>query len=492
MKSSSGQTLTLRGPKSSASPPSAKSRSLVKGGNPPQPASVGAATPQGFVVYRYLLKLRRQYTDEELERRQKAAESKDNAKDSKQQPQPGGNGQTTAQNPDQPTSKVQRRLIYLLVKDLHARTDMATTRVVTDYNSFLVSNRPLPDAILDPNTHTVLLYGDHERLRGTFPLYIFTIEQPQSDHVLSINALRNIMTSTTAITPAQITHKNNIVSALNAMFTNAANVATFADLVQAPGVAAANRHVARAGSKKFYDMDAAQAHQSGPFNLAGVDLGYQARLGFFLSARALLGNQSVLLNINTTRAAFRHLGTVSRYIANLHQQQPNLTLPGLNGILHGLRVRTDYLHARLPGQTQVNEALYTLNGLAPWTDAVRATRTTPATPARPATVSNTPLNSDPNTSILQHFQQTYPAATTNLQAGDMLVSVRTPANASVMYLPSSLLVIEPYQRATGTVEMINFAVRNPAFNRDRIQNQGKALFELQNASQPFSPVSTVP
>ena len=439
-------------PTSSSQPPAGSSNSV-------------AVTAPDFTLYRYDLSVDRRLTDEEkkikAERDAKKNESKDKGKG---RASDDGSGRPAATNPREASAKVRRRLVYLLIKQLHQLPELATIRIATDYSSFLVTCAPLPASMLN-RQHQVILYGDHEHAPGGYPLFIFSIST--TPLILSMTSLLGYLQDTGNF---QLSDKNAAVSALNAIVTNAANISTFTDLN--PTIALASQTVARAGSKKFFVLAslATANNQIGPVNLAGSFRGLMGRLGYFLSTRALKGNHRVLLNINTARSAFFHEGQLDTYINFLMAPPNNFPWHSIEQWINGLQFATTH---RRPANG-ANEKLYKVVARDHTAQNI-------------CFASNTNISGTPTMTVLQYFQQNYPQA--QIVAKDILVPVdnKTPP----AFLPAKVLRFVPGQRYKKKTEMVDFAVQLPIFNRNQIDSAGKRIFELQALPAPGSgsPVS---
>jgi hypothetical protein len=468
-----------------------------------------AVTPaRGFVLYRYGFVIDRLRTDAERKRDQEKAEeeakknqakSKDKGKrkvDPNRQP-PGGSNPATTPSPRTPSNQTLRRIIFLLIKSLQVHPEMANTAIASNYHDFLVTCRPLPATVT--TTHQVILYGDHEHTPGQYPLYTVTIDVKPLE--LPIDSLRNFLIGQDGMS---IDEKDHTIRALNAIFTKAANMRTFADLHPIAGNAH-SQTVARSGSKKFFELMPTWTDESGPKQLTGDNWHLLGRLGFYLSTRAFLGADRVFVNINTTRSAFYHEGSLDAYInflltrvATNHQTQgdtlynprppppkPNsppppplqdLWWPGWDDAMYaidGLKVVTTYHHdARNPDRC--NEMLYTI---CPPREQ----------PSLNDATAGSQKTSDALSNIAQYFQRAY--SWTNVSRPDRVVAVRRAPDSQIDYIPTKLLTLIPGQRLAEKIEMINFAVKGNAFNCTRIQDQGRQLFELEAVSPTTSPVS---
>ncbi|KPI37580.1 putative protein tag-76 [Cyphellophora attinorum] len=422
------------------------------------------------------------------------------------------NGEITnpapVQSPRNPSKQTIRRIVFLLIKDLHSRGDMKGTAVASDYHKYLVTCQQLPLAAT--TTHQVILYGDHEHHRGDYPLYTVTIDVDPKK--LPINSLLSLLSRKDDLMEKEKNQKHETITALNVVFTNAASVKTFTDHLPNSGNTGSIQTVARSGSKKFFDLMPLWAEDIGPQQLRGNDkYGLVGRLGFFLSTRAFLGANKIFLNINTTRSAFHHEGSLNDYIDFLLR-------PVVNG-----RTQDDTLYNGPPPQPDANsreqrnppprsewtpdwdDAMRAIGGLKVCTayhnDARNSSRSNEMLytvcqlqeqPSVDVATAGDAVTSDPLVNVAEYFGREY--SWLNVSPEDRIVAVRGVTSrrrldAEPLLIPARLLTLIPGQRVSSKVEMIDFAVRPPDANRDKIQKQGRQLFELERTNTNLAPAA---
>lgn len=383
------------------------------------------------------------------------------------------------------SSRVWRRLIYLLIKQISLHPEMAEINVASDYHSFLVTCKPLPQDILNPE-HTVVLYGDHEHLILGYPSYRFKINDSHTE--LKLREIQKSLRDgqpQTEVEEGQKTTQEQAKSCLNAIFTNAASVRTFADIDPDKTM-----EVTRAGSKKFfllgkYGTDD-QVRSSGPWDMTvenGLDL--QARLGFFLSTRMPRGRETgqLLLNVNTTTSAFYPSGNLDAYLDRLMAN--GLSYTKILNLLKGVRVRTTYMRP-LGGNERVH-IIYQLEAPTNHRDPTAGNIIFPIK-HRVSDTTATVGNHSISTTVFQYFDEQYPR--TQVRKDWRVVSLGT-AKDKLIHIPTKLLEIMPGQLYARKTDMVDKAARKPTENRRLIESEGRSLFALGLNQQPENnPVST--
>jgi hypothetical protein len=377
-------------------------------------------------------------------------------------PQPSGDPSADAgeQGPSGSLSpKTLRRLVYLLVRKLEADPAMGGMTVASDYNSFLVTSRPIPAQVLRI-PHAVILYGDHEHLEGSAPKFEFLVGDEKR---ISLTELQNALVKYTLPqyeTPAWITERDNAIRALNIVLTHTANIKTFAD-----GPRGIVKDVARIRSKKFFDIQFRdQGHPDkpavGPWEmLTESELGLEARKGFFVSTRASKGPAGrLLLNINPTTSAFyRHDGNMIDFYDYFRDPNLNLSIGRIDGMLEGLRVRTNYFKDQ--GRTEKEHVFLSFGNRQG-----RVLR---------ANAASFTLDGSPKT-VYQYFADTYPFLKV---AGDELV-VSVKRGRDPILVPARLLDVTPGQFCKRKTDLIRWARKTPAENKRLIETFGNRIFGL--------------
>ena len=256
--------------------------------------------------------------------------------------------------PPQILPRVRRRLIYLLIKNLRSMQDMQTPTdidVASDYHNFLVTVFPIPEHVIA--AHVVDYYGEQEQgPAATPPTYVATIDRSQT---FPIQNFSKYLSSRGPDTAGHSANQDDILRALNMIFSRRPNFLTFADLD--PGT---NREqeMGRVGANKFYDRRLIgypavpvrhTRNDRPPWPFPSWDANHSGLFGwpgFFFSSRASFRGD-LMLNLNSTTSAFYTAGRLMNFIKLFHQ---NITrafdwqLLALAELLRGVRVVTTYLN----------------------------------------------------------------------------------------------------------------------------------------------------
>jgi hypothetical protein len=322
--------------------------------------------------------------------------------------------------------------------------------IASDYLNLLVTVKPIPNNLREGITYDVIYYEDWATAPSVnSKRFGVTIT---SETRLSLNDMNEYLTNPASTVVNDVNTftgtRDSTLRALNIVFSNATNLATFEDRPRQNVQTAAN-----VGPKKFYNLAMNRpptAGQDGPWF---VSPGIEALPGFFISARAPLHGR-LLLNVNTTTSAFYQPGSLQTLINNLGTNN----LPLLQHFLRNLRVETNYLG----GGAAAQQIRHSITGL-------------PDTRVRPNAI-NTSITIDGNqTNVHAYFTQRHPIA--SVLPNDIVVKL----GGSIV--PARCLTVLHGSPVKQKTDMVANAARLPNINLNLINGSGKRLLALNDGSQ---------
>ena len=217
--------------------------------------------------------------------------------------------------------------MYLLCNRLHSDDAANGAVIASDYEASFISCNPLNESAM--RSYNIVLTGEHQSQIVSEPRHRADVSR-ETDWELSPALL---LSTWRQLSDGQ---RDNMLRAFNTVFSHRPNSLSFTNQLTHPPI---HQSYTRAGKNKFFQIAGQSLPQGlGPHGLTGDFQGLQAFIGFFLSTRAPLDGQRLLLNINTKTSAFFPSCTVATLLAVL-SRQPNWQLTKL---LRGIRVTTRY------------------------------------------------------------------------------------------------------------------------------------------------------
>lgn len=240
----------------------------------------------------------------------------------------------------------------------------------------------------------------------------------------------------------------------------------------------ASNQLATLGSSRHYNW------QAGPSDRANLGTGLEAIRGFFMSVRPATGR--LLVNIQVKNTPFFEESPLQRLI-DLFVKDNGLHKSKLQKYLKSLSVILTHLSDTNTAGRQVHRRAKTIWGLATKNDGKRRDHPPIVREpfAGPTNVSFWMESTENYTSVSEYFKKTYNIATNPRYPVVNVGSVQDP-----IYLPVEVCRIGPCEPFKGellpdqTKEMINFAVRKPAQNAQSIVNEGVAILNIDQSTNP--------